>query len=224
MNHYDVISRPYEYFTEKLHGGHRREAIELLRVGPGQTVLDVPCGTGANFPLLEPRLGPIGQILGVDYSKGMLARARSKIGRFGWENVRLQQADARVLTAEQLGSPEIDAVICMLGLSVVPEWELAFGRMYDLLRPGGRFVAMDLFLDGKTTSWIANKYYGLIAQAHSTRRFWEPLEQRVDDFETIEHEWFGGVAKIVAGTKAGRVVTPSPRPPMVATGHGRAVG
>lgn len=200
-SYYDLISGFYEYFTEKLHGEHRVEAIELLRLENGQTVLDVPCGTGANFPLLCPLVGATGQILGCDYSRGMLARARTKITKAGWGNIRLVHADVRALTPELLGSPRIDAVICMLGLSVVPDWQLSFDRMFDLVRPGGRFVAMDLFLEGKATSPLANGYYRVIAQAHSRRRFWEPLEQRVPDFESIEHRWFGGVAKIVAGTK-----------------------
>jgi ubiquinone/menaquinone biosynthesis C-methylase UbiE len=200
-HHYDLISWGYEYFTEKLHGGHRLEAIDLLRLQAGQTVLDVPCGTGANFPLLEPRIGASGHICGCDFSAGMLARGRSKVAAAGWENLTLVQADARVLTPELLGSPTIDAAICMLGLSVVPDWELAFERMYDLLKTGGRFVVMDLYLQGKRTSWLADRYYRIIAQAHSTRRFWEPLERRVEDFEKIDHKWFGGVARIVAGTK-----------------------
>ena len=201
IRYYDLISWCYEYLTEKLHGGHRLEAIELLRLEPGQTVLDVPCGTGANLPLLEQRLGTSGRIVACDYSAGMLRRARAKVERAQWDNVTLLEADARTLSSEMVGSAPVDAVICMLGLSVVPDWELVFDRMYDVLRPGGRFVAMDLYLSGKRTSRLADGYYRLIAQAHSTRRFWEPLEARVLDFETIDHRWFGGIARVIAGTK-----------------------
>lgn len=204
MNHYDVISWGYEYFTELLHGRHRLEAVDLLRLQPGQSVLDVPCGTGANFPLLEERVGPSGRIVGSDFSAGMLARGRAKVAKAAWPNVDLVQADAREITAGLLGVEEVDAVICMLGLSVVPDWEVAFERMYGVLRPGGRCVIMDLYLEGKRTSGLANKYYEVIAQAHSRRRFWEPLEADALDFTTVEHSWFGGVAKIVAGTKPQR--------------------
>ena len=199
--HYDLIAWGYEYLTEKLHGGHRIEAVDMLRLEAGHTVLDVPCGTGANFPLLQQRVGATGRVIGSDYSPGMLARARAKVTDAGWDNLELLEADARTLSAEMLESPTIDAVICMLGLTVVPDWELAFERMYGLLRPGGRFVIMDLFIGGKPTSGFADRYYRVVAQAHSTRRVWEPLEQRVSDFEALEHPWFGGVAKIVAGTK-----------------------
>lgn len=204
MNHYDVISWGYEYFTELLHGRHRREAVGLLRLEPGQSVLDVPCGTGANFPLLQERIGPSGHVVASDFSAGMLARAQAKVGKAEWGNVRLVQADAREITAEALGVTEVDAVICMLGLSVVPDWEVAFERMYGVLRPGGRCVIMDLYLDGRPTSGLANRYYEVIAQAHSRRRFWEPLQADAIDFATSDHGWFGGVARIVAGTKPQR--------------------
>jgi ubiquinone/menaquinone biosynthesis C-methylase UbiE len=203
MQHYDVIAGGYEYLTEKLHGRHRREAVDLLHPQPGWAVLDAPCGTGANLPLLQERLGPNGEVIELDYSAGMLARARAKVERAGWSNVRLVQADARDIHADLLGRADVDAVICMLGLSVVPDWEQVFDRMWTVLRPGGRFVAMDLYLDGRPTSGVANRYYRLIAQADSRRRFWEPLGERVDDLTTIDHRWFGGVARVVAGTKPG---------------------
>ena len=78
MQHYDVFAWVYEYGTEKLHGRHRIAAIDLLRLRPNASVLDVPTGTGANLPLLIERIGPSGRVVGVDASRGMLARARKK--------------------------------------------------------------------------------------------------------------------------------------------------
>ncbi|MGY1771778.1 class I SAM-dependent methyltransferase [Blastococcus sp. SYSU D00813] len=201
MQHYDVFSWVYESGTELLHGGHRREAVDLLRLRRGQTVLDVPTGTGASLPLLRERVGPYGRVHAVDHSAGMLAKARSKVRAAGWRNVALLQADARVLDADLLGTDSVDAAFCMLGLSVVPDWEDVFQRVFDLVRPGGRIALMDLYLDGRVDSGIANTYYRLLAQADQRRRFWEPLERQVDDLETIDHTWFGGVARIVGATK-----------------------
>jgi ubiquinone/menaquinone biosynthesis C-methylase UbiE len=201
MQHYDVFSWVYEYGTEKLHGGHRLQAIQRLRLQPGATVLDVATGTGANFPLLIERIGASGRIYAIDSSPGMLARARSKVTDAGWDNVDLIEADARTLDPQLAGLDQVDAAICMLGLSVVPDWRDVFQRMFDLVRPGGRIVVMDLFLDGKRLSSVANTYYQLLAKADSRRRFWEPLAQQVNDFEIIDHNWFGGVARIASGTK-----------------------
>lgn len=201
MQYYDVFSKFYESGTEKLHGGHRLEALDLLRLEPGAAVLDVPTGTGANLPLLIDRIGPTGEICAIDYSPGMLAKARAKIEAAGWTNVHLVQADARELDADMAGRDQFDAAVCILGLSVVPDWEAVFQRMFDLVRPGGRIAVMDLYLSGKRTSGPANLYYRLLAQADQRRRFWEPLEAQSDEFEIIDHDWFGGVARVVAGTK-----------------------
>ena len=201
MQHYDVFSWVYESGTELLHGRHRREAVELLRLRRGQTVLDVPTGTGASLPLLRERVGPYGRLVGVDYSPGMLSKARSKMTDAGWRNVDLVEADARTLNAELVGTDRVDAAICMLGLSVVPDWQEVFQRMFDLVRPGGRVAVMDLYLDGRVDSGIANTYYRLLAQADQRRRFWEPLAEQATDVQTIDHTWFGGVARIVGGTK-----------------------
>lgn len=206
MQHYDVFSVAYEYGTEKLHGDHRREAIDLLGLADGSTVLDVPTGTGANLPLFAERIGAAGHVYAVDYSPGMLSKAQAKVDKFGWTNVTLVEADARTLDPELLGTDTVDAAICMLGLTVVPDWEAVFERMFALVRPGGRMVIMDLYLDGKRTSGVANTYYRLLAQADSRRRFWEPLEAEVSDLTTIDHNWFGGVARIVAGTKPELVI------------------
>lgn len=200
IQYYDVFSFVYDW-SESTYRQQRIDAVELLHLHAGQTVLDVPCGTGANFPFLNAGVGENGQIVGCDYSPGMLARARTRVTKQRWDNVRLIETDARLVTPERLGTPTIDAVICMLGFSVIPDWELVFERTYDLLRPGGRYIAMDLFLEGTRTSRVANAYYRMLASAHSTRHFWEPLERRVLDYEVHDSPWFGGVARIVAGTK-----------------------
>ena len=202
--HYEVFSRFYDLVTEPLHHQHRIDAVDLLRLRPGQTVLDVPCGTGANFPLLDRGVTGTGRIVGVDRSPGMLRKARAKVDRAGWCHVTLVEADARIVGPDLLGFVRVDAVISMLGFTVIPDWEAVFERTWELLAPGGRYVVMDLFLDGKRTSRFADALFGVLAQADSTRRFWEPLERRVDDFEVHDDSIFGGVARIVAGTKAPR--------------------
>jgi ubiquinone/menaquinone biosynthesis C-methylase UbiE len=201
IQHYDVFSVVYDATTEPIHRRHRIDAVELLHLRTGQTVLDVPCGTGANFGFLNLAVGRGGRIVGCDYSPGMLARARAKITRAGWDHVGLIETDARLITPDLVGTRQVDAVISMLGMTVMPDWKLVFERTWDLLAPGGRYVIMDLYLDGKRLSRLANGFFKVVANAESTRRFWEPLEARVEDFELHDDPCPGGVARIVAGTK-----------------------
>jgi len=199
--HYDTFSHFYDLVTEPVHRRHRFEVAELLHLGPGDTVLDVPCGTGANFPILRTLVGAAGRVVGCDVSPGMLTRARRRIDAAGWDNVDTIEGDARLLTREMLGAPRVDAVVSMLGMTVMPDWEDVFARTWDLLDPGGRYVVMDLYLAGARSSRVADTFFRLVAQADSTRRFWEPLEARVPDFTCRDDPRFGGVARIVAGTK-----------------------
>ena len=61
-----------------------------LGLRPGDTVVDIACGTGLNFPLLEEAIGPDGRIVGVDLTDAMLAQAQRRI-----ESERLEQRQPR---------------------------------------------------------------------------------------------------------------------------------
>lgn len=70
----------------------RRRAVALLRLAASETCLEVACGTGINFRLIEERIGPGGQLIGLDLSPEMLAQARERTERAGWRNISLLQA------------------------------------------------------------------------------------------------------------------------------------
>jgi SAM-dependent methyltransferase len=81
---YDRHMRSYARWQER--------AVECLELEPGQTVVDVACGTGLNFPLIQQRVGAAGRIVGVDLSPEMLQGARERVSAEGWENVSLIEA------------------------------------------------------------------------------------------------------------------------------------
>jgi demethylmenaquinone methyltransferase/2-methoxy-6-polyprenyl-1,4-benzoquinol methylase len=67
----------------------RRRVISMLRLAPGETVLDIGCGTGASFPALVRAVGQTGRVVGVDLTPAMLDRARARVARRRWNNVDL---------------------------------------------------------------------------------------------------------------------------------------
>src|ERR1700759_3993165 len=91
--HYDVTSRlsPAPGYPQRT---QRLRAVQALGLRAGDTVIDMACGTGLNFPLLQQGGGPGGRIVGVDLTDAMLARAQDRIRASGWGNVSLVQADA----------------------------------------------------------------------------------------------------------------------------------
>jgi SAM-dependent methyltransferase len=73
----------------------RRRTIDRMALSPGDTVVDMGTGTGANLPLLREAVGPTGEVIGIDISPKMLERARARVGREDWSNVTVVEADIR---------------------------------------------------------------------------------------------------------------------------------
>ena len=72
----------------------RARCVVELALSPGDTVVDMGCGTGANFPALREQVGPSGTVVGVDLVGSMLRQARQRVEQNGWENVHIVQGDA----------------------------------------------------------------------------------------------------------------------------------
>src|SRR3984885_3085298 len=91
--HYDITSRLYPApgYPQRT---QRLRTVQAPGLPPDDTVIDVACGTGLNFPLLQKAVGPGGRIVGVDLTDAMLARAQDRTNANGWSNVSLVQADA----------------------------------------------------------------------------------------------------------------------------------
>src|SRR5580698_4773611 len=104
--HYDITSRLYPApgYPQRT---QRLRAVQALGLRAGDTVIDMACGTGLNFPLIEDVIGPGGRIVGVDLTDAMLAHAQDRIATNGWRNISLVQADA----ADFAFPAEADAIL-----------------------------------------------------------------------------------------------------------------
>lgn len=116
----------------------RRQALQRLDLQPGERVLLVGVGTGADLPLLPAGVGAVG----VDLSPDMLARAAAKLPLAG-RDVMLAQGDAQALP---LPAGQFDAALLNLVLSVVPDGATCLRETLRALRSNGRVVVFDKFL------------------------------------------------------------------------------
>jgi phosphatidylethanolamine/phosphatidyl-N-methylethanolamine N-methyltransferase len=116
----------------------RKRAFEVINLQPGERVLLVGVGTGADLLLLPQGI----QAVGVDISADMLAKARQKLPLPGRE-VTLLQGDAQQLLVDESA---FDVVIFNLVLSVVPDGAACLRENLRALKSGGRAVVFDKFL------------------------------------------------------------------------------
>jgi len=136
---YDFIARWHDAIG-RLTMTHRRDALCTLDVQPGERILDLACGAGANFKGLAARLGSGGFLTGLDYSPGMLGQARRRTIRHRWDQVALVRGDAARLP---FADGAFDRVICTYSLKVIPLYLQALDEVLRVLKPGGVFVVLD---------------------------------------------------------------------------------
>ena len=179
MKWYDIIAPIYDKAIRSLYLPYRQKLIQSLQLQPGQTVLDIGCGSGLNFELIIDTIGPHGTLIGVDFSAKMLERAQKTIDKNGWKNVFLLKQDATKLNLKELNihsgnNIRIDRILCTLGLSVFPDWQLVFEKSFNLLEPNGKFGIMDLYNNKRT---FQTRIVNFLADSDISRKLWEPLQK-----------------------------------------------
>jgi demethylmenaquinone methyltransferase/2-methoxy-6-polyprenyl-1,4-benzoquinol methylase len=200
--HYDITSRLYPApgYPQR---AQRIQAVRALGLRPGDTVVDLACGTGLNFRLLEKVVGPRGRIVGVDLTDAMLARAQDRIAANGWSNVSLVQADAAGFDFPA----EVDAILSTYALTQVPECAEVIAHGAKALSGGGRWAVLDLKVPGNTPGWVAQAGTAIVRPFASIdewtrRRPWEvirvAMEEELADFSWTELTF--GTAFLAAGT------------------------
>jgi demethylmenaquinone methyltransferase/2-methoxy-6-polyprenyl-1,4-benzoquinol methylase len=138
-----------------------RLAANELRLRPGDTVIDVGCGTGLMLPYLTERVGPKGRVIGIDASEEMYAGARRRVQRAGWSNVDLHLSDASAFRPEK----PVDAVLFSICLSCFESSDGVLLQAAQFLKPGGRLVVIDSFLNyGRWYFRLSNSYTRLKAR------------------------------------------------------------
>jgi ubiquinone/menaquinone biosynthesis C-methylase UbiE len=128
------------FFTFGRERALREKFLRLARVSPGETVLDVGCGTGTLAIAAARRVGSAGRVFGVDASREMLTRARRKAKK-ARQPVDFREAPAQQLPFEGGG---FDLVTCTVMLHHLPAKARAevMSEISRVLKPGGRvFVA-----------------------------------------------------------------------------------
>ena len=174
--------------------GWREQAVSALCLQAGDTVVDIGCGTGLNFPLLHRDVGPQGLIIGVDVSDAMLAQARQTIAASQWANVQLVCQDAA-----QFGFPShVDAVLSTYTLTLVPDCGLVVSNACEALAPGGRIAVLDMAWPRYCPLWWRHvlfflQSYGVTSEVIKRRPWdmvWKTMEQRLTDVSRRQF-WMG---------------------------------
>jgi demethylmenaquinone methyltransferase/2-methoxy-6-polyprenyl-1,4-benzoquinol methylase len=158
----------------------REQAVAALKLRSGDTVLDVGCGTGLSFDLLERQVGAHGRIIGIEQCPEMMARSRARVHGSHWHNIELVCAPAASARIEQ----RADAALFHFVHDILRE-DAALDNVMSHLKPGARVVATGLqwappWLWPTNGFVIAAALYSVTA-LESLSSPWDKLKRRLRD-------------------------------------------
>ena len=175
---YRRLAGQYDYATRRIEP-IRKQAVDALRLEPGQRVLDVACGTGKSFEMLREAVGPEGVVVGVEQSPEMLQQAAERVREGDWDNVRLIESN---MESADLAGP-FDAVLFVYTQDVLQS-DAALARIFEATQSGTRVVSTGLKLFpwylGIANVWLLAISYPYFTTFRGLTRPWAPLEAYVD--------------------------------------------
>ncbi len=182
----------------------KRKSIERSNIATGDSVIVFCCGTGLDLPYVQKMIGPSGVITGLDFSLNMLDEAQRLVDAKGWKNVELVEQD--ILDLDGRYDSRFDVAICTLGLSIIPNYELAYRKIFASVRGGGQVIVGDMKLAqgfksifNPLTVSLAKRFGGSFAGHENIHDIRDLMRRDMDGI--IEEELMLGSYIYLIGTK-----------------------
>ena len=182
----------------------KKRSINRSKLKSGDEVIVFCCGTGLDFSYVQKKIGPTGRITGLDFSANMLDEARRLVDRKGWLNVELVELD--ILQMDSRYESSFDVAICTLGLSIIPDYELAYRIICSSVREGGQIIIGDMKLArgfkaifNPLTVALAKGFGGTSAGHENILKLRDLMRQELKN--TVEEELMLGSYLYIIGEK-----------------------
>lgn len=155
----------------------------FARITEGDTVVDLGSGAGNDAFVARAAAGPLGKVIGIDFTEKMIDKARANADKLGYNNVEFRLGDIEKMP---LTSGTADVVVSNCVLNLVPDKKRAFEETFRILKPGGHFSVSDIVMEGElpaTFKHAAELYSGCIAGALEKQTYLDIIREA--GFENI---------------------------------------
>lgn len=196
---YDFVVKLYGLLGLRIKK-YRKIAIKYLELSKGDTVVELGCGTGLNFPLVLEKIGTEGKLIGVDLVDKMLVQARKRIEENGWKNVELIQSDI----SEYKFPDNLDGIFATGAIQYSPQHEKIVKQGHDALKVGKNFVILDFKMSHGAARIFSSILFSFTKpfgadKEYVKRKAWKSIEKYFE--KTIFEEGWGGFLYISVGKK-----------------------
>lgn len=137
----------------------------FAKIKTGDTVIDLGSGAGNDAFVARRATGETGQVIGIDFSEAMIAKARTNAEKVGFNNVEFRLGD---IDSMPVTSTKADVILSNCVLNLVPNKHKVFSEIFRVLKPGGHFSISDIVLKGELPGkWkeVAELYAGCVSGA-----------------------------------------------------------
>ncbi|MEB3283431.1 MAG: bifunctional demethylmenaquinone methyltransferase/2-methoxy-6-polyprenyl-1,4-benzoquinol methylase UbiE [Lyngbya sp.] len=183
-----VYDRMNDEFSWGIHRIWKKMALDWSQAQPGQTGLDLCCGSGDLAFLLAQRLGSQGQVFGVDFSPEQLAIAqrRKKPFTFALAEIAWIEADALHLP---FADETFDCATMGYGLRNVTDIPRSLQELYRVLKPGATAAILDMNRPGdgglrRFQQWYLNTVVVPTAERLGFKEEYAYINPSLDQFPT----------------------------------------
>ncbi|MFV1949810.1 MAG: arsenite methyltransferase, partial [Anaerolineales bacterium] len=177
----DVNSLPDDVTNISLGCG---DPVTLASLEVGQTVLDLGSGGGIDCFLASKKVGPGGQVIGVDMTQAMIDRANTNKTLVSADNVDFRLGQIENLPVED---NIVDVIISNCVINLSPDKPSVFSEAYRVLKPGGKLAVSDIVTDGELPDEIKNSlsaWAGCLAGAWDVKDYVGAIKKA--GFENID--------------------------------------
>jgi len=143
--HFESVARKYDFMNTLLsfgiHYAWKRLAVRMLRLKPGDRVIDVCTGSGELAVMAAGRVGAEGRIVLYDINRPMMEAGREKISRAGaGSRLFFVQGDAECMA---LPDNCVDAAMVGFGIRNLTRPRVGFSEIFRVLKPGGKMMCLE---------------------------------------------------------------------------------
>lgn len=149
----------------------------LAAITSGETVVDLGSGAGNDAFVARAETGETGRVIGLDFTREMVDRARTVAASRGYTNVEFLLGD---IESMPIAAATADIVISNCVLNLVPDKQSAFREMFRITKPGGRFCVSDIVVDGELPPAVKRSieaYVGCVAGAIPREQYLDLLRE-----------------------------------------------
>lgn len=157
---------------------------EFAKIKEGDTVVDLGSGAGNDCFIARAETGPGGTVIGIDFTKEMLERARENTKRMGFQNVHFYEGE---IDNNPLEDNVADVVVSNCVFNLIPNRKRAFEETYRIIKPGGHFSISDVVIKGQFPTALqeeAELYAGCVSGAMDKSEYIKVIQDA--GFKNIE--------------------------------------